>query len=82
MSEVAELLAQSISQHQAYRSALTNSMPAQAIEALQQARDLRQQADAADPEHRDPAWASQERKYPHQPLMAFYGQQVEKYGHG
>lgn len=72
---VRELLAQSRAAHSEYRG-LTAARVAKDVRllALARARDLRVQADTADPAHLDPAWALD--KAPHLELMIFYDQQL------
>lgn len=72
---VRELLAQSRAAHAEYRS-LTTARVAKDVTLvpLARARDLRQQAHDADPEHSDPAWTLD--KASHSELMSFYRQQL------
>lgn len=76
MTDVAELLARSRAHHADYRRIVgTRNLArevrqAQTRDALRLALDARLSADAADPEHVDPAWALD--RAPHAELVAFY----------
>jgi len=74
-ADVAQLLTDSIAAHQRYR-ALGTVKHVGALDALQEARHLRQQAHAADPGHADPVWTATGTKYPHDALMVFYAEKL------
>jgi hypothetical protein len=79
---VAELLSLSRSAHARYQAHLPHveqgrHVPGDATlarDALRDAKRLREQADHADPAHRDPAWRQDQT--PHEQLVAFYREQV------
>jgi hypothetical protein len=78
VTEVSDLLAQSMAAHQAaLPSSKKQRRPAGWKASLRLARELRVRADALDPKHDDPAWAAEGSKTPrgydtHTLLMAFY----------
>jgi hypothetical protein len=83
---VADLLAQSRAAHLVYRrslrhranGAIVEGNPVAASEALAQSARLRAQAEIADPEHVDAAWADDLAKgYPHIALVEFYGDEIK-----
>jgi hypothetical protein len=84
VSDVSDLLALSQSAHTEYQQNMPRQSaqgiipgnPELARAALQQAYDLRAQADSTDPDHLDPAWLMD--RAPHATLMAFYTNQMTK----
>lgn len=81
MSAVADTLARSRAAHVAYRAALVAGESAsRATVELVEAQRHRLAADHLDPEHTDPAWAAEAPNYPHAELVAFYAQQLARYG--
>jgi len=75
LPNIAQLLTDSIAAHQRYR-ALGTVKAAGALDAIREARTLRQQAHDADPDHADPGWAATGTKYPHDALMVFYAEKL------
>ena len=76
MSEVGRLLQQSLAAHREAAAARNQRRP-EASDRLQTAARLRQEAQALDPSHTDPAWASEQTvtspgEDTHEALMAFY----------
>lgn len=76
MPDIAALLADSVSAHMRYRAASNRGERIPARAAMAEAFNLRAQALAADPDRKDPAWQQHEGASPHEPLMAFYAQQL------
>jgi hypothetical protein len=83
---VSDLLRESMAAHDRAK-ALRNSFSrtpetrAKAFAELVKARDLREQALAADPKRTDPAWDDEQKRTPtghdtHEALMTFYQQQL------
>lgn len=78
---VADLLERSHVAHVAYRDAIrAGDPPALATVNLVNAQRHRLSAHALDPDHTDPAWTADAAKYPHDELVAFYAQQLARYG--
>lgn len=82
---IAELLQQSRTAHGLYRRSLRHRAngvtidgdPAAAAAALTAAARLRAEAEIADPQHADQAWADESRiNFPHPALIDFYGDQI------
>ncbi len=69
---VAEMLDASHMAHNYYRNAVAERRSMDAAASLRAALLARQAADAADPQHTDPAWHDEAKKFPHLQLMAFY----------
>lgn len=75
---VAELLAESMRLHNSARPVSKVKRAWEDVApTLRQACALRQQADAADPDHTDPAWTFEQKHTPngtdtHEAMMAFY----------
>lgn len=78
---IADLLERSHAAHTAYREAIRAGQPtALATIELVNAQRHRLVAHALDPDHTDPAWAAEALKYPHEDLVAFYAQQLARFG--
>lgn len=78
---VAALLKQSLAAHDRAKQLRRQARKDQARESLTQARALREQAHALDPDHTDAAWADEADRTPtgrntHQELTAFYAQML------
>lgn len=82
---VATFLQLSRDQHTIYRRNLKHSVagaivqgnPAAAAQALREAARMRAEAELADPEHDDPAWAVDlSQKFPHPALLEWYQEQI------
>lgn len=68
--QVATLLRDSRAAHDRARTARSRRQVDEAVTALTLARDLRREADALDPAHTAPAWASE--RPGHDEMVAFY----------
>lgn len=76
MTEVARLLADSLTVHNSAKPAGKGQRRdmTQALEKWGTARALRLSAHALDPEHADPAWANE--RVAHEAMMLFYDQKL------
>jgi hypothetical protein len=75
--QIADLLAQSRSEHRRYRHELATGTAAAARAALQAASDLRHQADALDPLGLSPSWEEEGPfKAQHVALLKFYREKL------
>lgn len=78
---IAALLSESLAQHRHAFKLRHDGDAAAARMALSEARRLRLDAEALDPEHEAPAWADEQRHTPrgkdtHAEMLAFYAQQA------
>jgi hypothetical protein len=83
LNMVSDLLQQSMAAHYRAQQLRRNRHADSARESLAQAKALREQALALDPERKDPAWAAEQSKTPngrdtHEELMAFYASELAK----
>lgn len=83
---VSELLTASRAAHAQYRANVAHRLaagvqpgnPVAARAALEQAATLRKQAEDADPQHVDAAWASDALISDHQQLLTWYAEQLAR----
>jgi len=76
MATTAELLQMARSKHAEFHQHQQHGQPAMAREAMLAAQTARQDAEAADPEHEDPAWAAD--KAPSADILNFFRLYLEK----
>lgn len=75
---IADLLMKSRSAHLQYQQLARLGQRTASRDFLMQAATARLQADADDPDHLAPAWASEPAQYAHDDLLAFYRRQMAR----